>query len=82
MTTLLADTQPDAESVQIEPLRQPPPWRKLQLLGQMIQTCRMLAPSGLRHRHPDETPEELLLRLAMLVLGRETAARVHGQVPE
>jgi len=82
MTTLSPDTQPDAESVQIELLRQAPPWRKLQLLGQMIQTCRMLALSGLRRRHPDETPEELLLRLAMLVLGRETAARVYGQVPE
>jgi hypothetical protein len=82
MTTLSPDTQPDAESVQIELLCQPPPWRKLELVGQMIQTCRMLALSGLRRRHPDETPEELLLRLAMLVLGRETAARVYGQVPE
>jgi hypothetical protein len=42
----------------------------------------MLALSGLRHRHPDETPEDLMVRLSMLVLGRETAARVYGQVPE
>jgi hypothetical protein len=57
-------------------------WRKLQLLGQTIQTCRMPALSGLRQRHPDETPEDLMVRLSMLVLGRETAARVYGQVPE
>jgi len=56
--------------VQIGLLRQVPPWRKLKLVGRMTQTCRMLALSGLRRRHPGETPQELRLRLAVLVLGR------------
>ena len=76
------DTHPEAERVQIELIRQMPSWRKLDLIGQMIQTSRMLALSGLRQRHPDETPEELRLRLAVLMLGRETATRVYGEVPE
>lgn len=68
--------------MQIELLRQMPSSRKPRLIGQMIETCQMLALSGLRHRHPDETPEELQLRLAVLMLGRETATRVYSQVSE
>jgi hypothetical protein len=82
MKTLSPDTHPEAERVQIEMLRQMPSWRKLQLIGEMTRTCQVLALSGLRQRHPDETPEELRLRLAVLMLGRETATRVYGQVPE
>lgn len=52
-----------------------PCWRKLQLVGEMTQTCYILALSGLRERHPAAAPKELRLRLAVLVLGRETAAR-------
>ena len=82
MKTLSYDTHPEAERVQIELIRQMPSWRKLQLIGQMTQACQMLALSGLRQRHPDETPEELRLRLAVMMLGREMATRVYGQVPE
>ncbi len=78
MSTLFPDTRPEAERVQIELLRQAPPWRKLHMVGQMNQTVRTLALSGLRQRHPQATPEELRRRLADLLLGPELAARVYG----
>ena len=48
MNTLFPDTRPEAERVQIELLRQAPPWCKLHMVGQMNQTVRTLALSGLR----------------------------------
>ena len=71
------DTRPDAERVQIELMRQAPSWRKLELLGQLTQTVKLLAVSGLRQRYPDATDRELRRRLADLLLGAEMAARVY-----
>ena len=52
MTTLSADTRPDAERVQIELLRKAPAWRKLHMVAQMNRTLRTLALCGLRERYP------------------------------
>ena len=80
MTTLSADTRPEAERVQIELLRQAPAWRKMQMVGELNQTVCALALSGLRQRFPNATPDELRRRLADLLLGEELAARVYGQI--
>ena len=80
-TFRLSDTSPDAERVQIELMRRAPAWRKLELVGQMNETVRLLALSGLRQCYPQATPEELRRRLADLWLGAELAARVYGQLP-
>lgn len=82
MIDLLSDTRPEAERVQIELLRQAPAWRKLELVGQMNLTVRMLALSGLRQRYPEATPDELRRRLADLLLGPTLAARVYGPLKE
>ena len=80
MESMPSDTDRDAERVQIELMRQAPPWRKLYLLGQLNQTVKLLALCGLRQRHPQATEEELYRRLADLLLGVELAARVYGPV--
>jgi hypothetical protein len=72
-----SDTQPQAERVQIELFRQAPAWRKLDLVGQLNQTVRTLALSGLRQRHPQATPQELRRRLADLLLGPALAAQAY-----
>jgi hypothetical protein len=77
MSALFPDTQPQAERVQIELLRQAPPWRKLDMVGQLNQTVRTLALSGLRQRYPQATPQELRRRLADLLLGPSLAALVY-----
>lgn len=78
MSTLFSDTTPAAERLQIELMRQAPAWRKAYLVGQMTETVRLLALSGLRQRHPQATTGELHRLLADLWLGPELAARVYG----
>ena len=82
MSVLYPDTRPEAEQVQIALLRRAPAWRKLEMLGQMNETVRTLACSGLRQRYPQATPAELRRRLADLILGPDLAARVYGPLPE
>jgi hypothetical protein len=81
---LFPDTRPEAEAVLVGLLRQAPPWRKLHMVGQLNQTVRTLALSGLRQRYPEATPQELRRRLADLLLGPDLAALVYGplNVPE
>jgi len=82
MSTLFPDTRPEAERVQIALLRQAPSWRKLDMVGQLNQTVRTLALSGLRQRHPQATPQQLRRRLADLLLGPALAALAYDpQVP-
>ena len=76
------DAPPEIEQFQIEHLRQMPPWRKMELVGQMYRTLITLALAGLRERHPDDTPDQRRRRLADLVLGPELAARVYGPFAE
>lgn len=59
-------------------LRQAPPWRKLHMVGQLNQTVRTLALSGLRQCHPEAPPQELRRRLADLLLGPDLATQVYG----
>ncbi|HEC35478.1 MAG TPA: hypothetical protein ENI39_02965 [Anaerolineae bacterium] len=82
MTTLSPDTHPEIERLQIERLRQMPPWRKMTLMAEMNQTVRTLALAGLRQRHPDDTPAQRRRRLADLLLGPDLATRVYGPLPE
>jgi hypothetical protein len=82
MTARSSDTVPEVEKLQIDRLRQMPPWRKLALLGEMNRTVRMLALAGLRDRYPDESQAQHRRRLADLMLGPELAARVYGPMVE
>ena len=76
-TTQITDTRPEAEQIQLQLLRQVPPWRKLEMLGQLNQTARTLALSGLKQRYPQATPEELFRHLADLLLGPTLANQIY-----
>lgn len=78
---MLTDTSPEAERVLLELLRQAPPWRKLEQVGQMNAAVRLLATQGLRQRHPQADEAEIRRRLAGLLLGEELATRVYGPLP-
>lgn len=82
MARLFRDTRPEAEQILIELMRQAPPWRKMEMVGQMYRTVRQLMLVGLRERHPDASPDELRRRLADLLLGPELAKKVHGLLRE
>jgi hypothetical protein len=66
------------EQLHLELMRQAPSWRKAHMLGEMYQTMKQLAYSGLRQRYPAATETELRRRLADLWLGAELARRVYG----
>ncbi len=76
----ISDTRPEIAALQRSLLRKAGPARKLALLGQMNQTVKTLALSGLRSRYPDDSPAMLHRRLADLLLGPELACRVYGPV--
>ncbi len=78
----LSDTDPDAERAQIELMRAAPVWRKVELLGQMWETVRLLTLGGLRQRHPAASPAELRRLLAAILLGDELAQRAYGPLPD
>ena len=82
MRTLAEDTHPDAERVLLDLLRGAAPARKLAMVLDANRTARTLALTGLRERHPQDSPERLRRRLADLWLGPELAARAYGPLPE
>jgi hypothetical protein len=82
MYRLFPDTHPRIEALQIELLRNAPAWRKLEMVGQMNATVRLLALSGLRSRYPNESPTRLRRRLADILLGQELAKKVYGSLEE
>ena len=82
MTSGISDTSPDTERVLFDLARNAPSWRKVELMGEMYRTVRDLALSGLLHRYPDASPDELRRHLADILLGPELAAHVYGVPPE
>ena len=82
MSTLFSDTNPEAEAVLIRLLRQAPPWRKLEMVGQMNEAVKTMMRSGLKERFPQDTPEMIQRRLADLLLGAELAQKVYGPLQE
>jgi hypothetical protein len=46
----------------------------------LTQAVFDLARAGVRHRHPNASPHEQFLRLAVVTLGAELAGRVYPEV--
>lgn len=82
VSTLFPDTRPEAEAVLIRLMREAPPWRKLEMVGQVNEAVKTMMRSGLKERFPKDTPETLQRRLADLLLGAELAQKVYGSLPD
>jgi hypothetical protein len=78
MQALATDTHPEAERVLVGLLRAASPARKVSMVLSANRTARMLALTGLRERHPGESPARLQRRLADLWLGPVLAAKAYG----
>lgn len=70
------------EALQIQLLRQCTPLRKMEMLGQLNASARLLALSGLRMRYPQAGEAELRRRLAGYLLGEELARKVYGDISD
>jgi hypothetical protein len=80
MSTLFSDTHPKMEALQIKLWRQASPTKKMNMLGQLNASARLLALTGLRSQYPNATEAELRRRLAGLILGEELACKVYGEI--
>jgi hypothetical protein len=65
------------EALQIELIRRMPAWKKFAIIDGLNETVKTLAISGIKARHPDATPQEILRMLAELMLGAELARKVY-----
>ncbi len=68
------------EELQIKLLRQVSPTRKMEMLGELNASARMLALSWLRLRFPQAGETELRRRLAGYLLGEDLASKVYGEI--
>jgi hypothetical protein len=82
MSPYYSDTHPKMEALQIQLLREAPPWRKMEMLVGINQAARDLALAGLRRRYPDAGESELRRRLAGLLLGEDLARKVYGDLSD
>ena len=78
MSTFYSDTAPEAEALQIELIRQMPPWKKMAVVGSLNETVKALALGEIKRRHPDAAPAQIRRLLAEMMLGEKLAQKVYG----
>ena len=76
----LSDTHLKIDARRIELLRTASPARKMDMLGDLNASARILALTGLRLRYPHAGDAELRRRLADLLLGEGLARKVYGDL--
>lgn len=77
---LAADTPLDVELRQIEGWRQMTPDEKATVITALTQSVFDLALAGVVQRYPDAPPREHFLRRAIVLYGRELAARAYPEI--
>jgi hypothetical protein len=77
----LRDTSPAAMEQYTALLRQQLPYQRLAQAVALSQNVRELTMAGIRQRHPDASDNELRVRLAVRLYGRETATKLLGDIP-
>jgi hypothetical protein len=80
MAGYYSDTHPKMEALQIQLLRQVPPWRKMEMLVSLNAAARELALAGLRRRYPNASDAWLRRRLADILLSEDLAKKVYGEL--
>lgn len=74
------DTSPDVERRQVDAWRAMSPAEKAGIVSGLTQAAFEMARAGVRHRHPDASPREQFLRLAIITLGPDLARRVYPDI--
>lgn len=72
-----ADTSPEMQRVQAARWRAMSDAEKAALVAGLCTATLALADAGIAARYPDASPRERFLRRAVLMLGRDLAARVY-----
>jgi hypothetical protein len=79
-TPLNLDTSADVEQQQIERWRQMSTTEKAALISGLTNATFVMARAGVQQRHPNASPREVFLRLAVVTLGPELARRAYPEV--
>jgi hypothetical protein len=64
-----------------ELLRAKPAHERLAQAASLTRTTRELAVAGIRQRHPHASDDEVRVRLAVRLYGREVGRRLFGEIP-
>jgi hypothetical protein len=72
-TPSISDTSPEVEQWQIESWRQMSPAQKAAAISGLTGAAFAMTAAGVRRRHPDASPREQFLRVAIIVMGRDLA---------
>lgn len=78
----LNDTDAETRRVMIEMARATPVWKKFAQVEATTEGCLALARVGIKQRHPNATEDEIRLRLAAIMLGRDLVKEVYGWDPD
>jgi hypothetical protein len=76
------DTSPDIERRQIEGWRQMSAAEKAATVTGLTRAAYAMTAAGVRQRHPDASPREHFLRVAVIVLGPELARQAYPDAAE
>ncbi len=79
---LAEDTSPAIEQQQVDAWRVMSPAEKAAMVTGLTQAVFELALAGVRQRHPNASPREQFLRLALITLGPDLAARVYPDIDQ
>lgn len=74
---LSSDTSPDVELRQIDAWRRMSASEKAAVVTGLTRAAFAMTAAGVRHRHPNASPREHFLRMAVIVLGPELARRAY-----
>jgi len=72
-TSSISDTSPEIERRQVEAWRQMSFAQKAALVSGLTGAAFAMTAAGVRQRHPNASPREQFLRVAVIVLGRDLA---------
>lgn len=74
---LSSDTTADIEQRQVDAWRRLSSVERLRLVSNTTRAVMELSLAGIRRRHPDASERECFLRLAVILLGIDTARQVY-----
>jgi hypothetical protein len=81
MSLFSRDTRPEVIGVLLDGYRRMTPTEKLARVADLSAAANQMAAARIRTQHPDADESEVRLRLAALVLGRDTMLRVFAWDP-
>lgn len=82
MRPMLEDTSPKERARYFALLRALSLEQKAEIVASLNSAIRTLAETGIRERHPGISDEELRVRLAVRLYGREAGLRLFGRIPD